>query len=61
VILDYGELMLFLVVAIMYVNTIQERRVFARAKLASKKLCYRQLFWLVGGLGCLRPPSSSTV
>ncbi len=28
VILDYGELMLFLVVAITYVNTMQERRVF---------------------------------
>ncbi len=57
VILDYGELMLFLVVAITYVNTMQERRVFAvvRAKLTSKKLSYRQLFWLVGGIaffGC---------
>lgn len=57
VILDYGELMLFLIVAITYVNTMQERRVFAalRAKLVSRRLSYRQLFWMVGGLaffGC---------
>jgi len=52
VILDYGELMLFLIVAITYVNTMQERRVFdtLRTKLVSMKLSYRQLFWLVGGL-----------
>ncbi len=52
VILDYGELMLFLVVAITYVNTMQERRIFEalRNKLVSMKLSYRQLFWLVGGL-----------
>jgi len=58
VILDYGELMLFLVVAITYVNTMQERRVFAtvRAKLTSKKLSYRQLFWLVGGLAFVFGP-----
>jgi Na+/H+ antiporter NhaD/arsenite permease-like protein len=52
VILDYGELMLFLVVAITYVNTMQERRVFSvlRARLVSMRLSYRQLFWIVGGL-----------
>ena len=46
VILDYGELMLFLVVAITYVNTMQERRVFdaLRSRLVSMKLSYRQLF-----------------
>lgn len=46
VILDYGELMLFLVVAITYVNTMQERRVFEalRSRLVSMKLSYRQLF-----------------
>ena len=58
VILDYGELMLFLVVAITYVNTMQERRVFAavRVKLTSTKLSYRQLFWLVGGLAFVFGP-----
>ena len=58
VILEYGELMLFLVVAITYVNTMQERRVFAalRAKLISNGLSYRQLFWLVGGLAFVFGP-----
>ncbi len=51
-ILDYGELMLFLIVAITYVNTMQERRIFSalRSKLVSLNLSYRQLFWLVGSL-----------
>ncbi|MCC6947078.1 MAG: sodium:proton antiporter NhaD [Bradyrhizobiaceae bacterium] len=58
VILDYGELMLFLIVAITYVNTMQERRIFAalRAKLVSLRLSYRQLFWLVGGLSFIFGP-----
>ncbi|MBN9261742.1 MAG: sodium:proton antiporter NhaD [Hyphomicrobium sp.] len=58
VILDYGELMLFLVVAITYVNTMQERRVFdaLRSRLLSLGLSYRQLFWLVGGLAFLFGP-----
>src|SRR5690606_21450733 len=55
---DYGELMLFLVVAITYVNTMQERRVFdaLRAELVSRNLSYRQLFWLVGGLAFVFGP-----
>lgn len=57
VILDYAELMLFLIVAITYVNTMQERRVFdaLRTKLVSLGLSYRQLFWMIGGIaffGC---------
>jgi Na+/H+ antiporter NhaD/arsenite permease-like protein len=58
VILDYGELMLFLVVAITYVNTMQERRVFdaLRTTLVSRRLTYRQLFWLVGGLAFVFGP-----
>ena len=58
VILDYGELMLFLVVAITYVNTMQERRVFdaLRTRLVSLRLSYRQLFWLVGGLAFVFGP-----
>ena len=49
-ILDYGELMLFLIVAITYVNTMQERRIFdaLRSKLVNLNLTYRQLFWLIG-------------
>lgn len=58
VILEYGELMLFLIVAITYVNTMQERRVFdaLRTLLVSRNLTYRQLFWLVGGLAFVFGP-----
>jgi Na+/H+ antiporter NhaD/arsenite permease-like protein len=58
VILDYGELMLFLIVAITYVNTMRERRVFdvLRARLTSRHLTYRQLFWMVGGLSFIFGP-----
>jgi Na+/H+ antiporter NhaD/arsenite permease-like protein len=58
VIRDYGELMLFLVVAITYVNTMQERRIFEalRTKLVNLGLSYRQLFWLVGGLAFVFGP-----
>ncbi len=50
-ILDYAELMLFLIVAITYVNTMQERRVFdaLRSRHVNLNLTYRQLFWLIGG------------
>jgi NhaD family Na+/H+ antiporter len=52
---EYGELFLFLLVAITYVNTLEERRVFEvlRAKLTSRGLSYRQLFWLTGGFAFL--------
>ncbi len=48
---EYGELFLFLLVAITYVNTLEERRVFEvlRAKMTSRGLSYRQLFWITGG------------
>jgi NhaD family Na+/H+ antiporter len=47
---EYGELFLFLLVAITYVNTLEERRVFEvlRARLTARGLSYRQLFWLTG-------------
>jgi NhaD family Na+/H+ antiporter len=50
---EYGELFLFLLVAITYVNTLEERRVFdvLRAKLVNMGLGYRQLFWITGVLG----------
>ncbi len=52
VIAEYGELFLFLLVAITYVNTLEERRVFdvLRVKLTARKLSYRSLFWLTGVL-----------
>ena len=50
VITDYGELFLFLLVAITYVNTLEERRVFdvLRVRLTARNLSYRSLFWLTG-------------
>ena len=49
---EYGELFLFLLVAITYVNIMEERRVFdaLRAKLVGMGLSYRKLFWLTGVL-----------
>jgi Na+/H+ antiporter NhaD/arsenite permease-like protein len=53
VIAEYGELFLFLLVAVTYVNTMEERRVFdaLRVWLTSKGLSYRSLFWITGVLG----------
>ncbi|MFO1202434.1 MAG: sodium:proton antiporter NhaD [Tabrizicola sp.] len=47
---EYGELFLFLIVAITYVNTLEERRAFdvLRMKLVGLGLGYRQLFVLTG-------------
>lgn len=52
IIAEYGELFLFLLVAITYVNTMEERRAFEvlRARLVSRGLSYRQLFLLTGVL-----------
>ncbi len=49
---EYGELFLFLIVAITYVNTLEERRAFdvLRVKLVGLGLGYRQLFLLTGVL-----------
>jgi Na+/H+ antiporter NhaD/arsenite permease-like protein len=49
---EYGELFLFLLVAITYVNTMEERRTFdvLRAKLVGLGLSFRQLFVLTGVL-----------
>ena len=49
---EYGELFLFLLVAITYVNTLEERRAFEvlRANLVRRGLSYRQLFVLTGVL-----------
>jgi Na+/H+ antiporter NhaD/arsenite permease-like protein len=53
---EYGELFLFLLVAITYVNTLEERRAFEvlRARLVGLGLGYRALFLITGGLAfCL--------
>ncbi len=53
VIAEYAELFLFLLVAITYVNTLEERRLFEvlRARLVALGLNFRQLFWLTGVIG----------
>ncbi|MBG1232009.1 sodium:proton antiporter NhaD [Aestuariivirga litoralis] len=52
---EYGALFLFLLVAITYVNTLEERRVFdaLRVKLVQSGLSYRGLYWLIGVLSFL--------
>jgi Na+/H+ antiporter NhaD/arsenite permease-like protein len=47
---SYGELFLFLLVSITYVNVSEERRVFdvLRAKLSGLGLSFVQIFWLLG-------------
>jgi Na+/H+ antiporter NhaD/arsenite permease-like protein len=50
---EYAELFLFLLVAITYVNTLEERRCFdvLRARLVGMGLSYKKLFWLTGIIG----------
>jgi Na+/H+ antiporter NhaD/arsenite permease-like protein len=56
--LDYAELFLFLIVAMTYVNTLEERRVFdaLRAWLVGRGLSLRALFWATGGLAFVISP-----
>jgi NhaD family Na+/H+ antiporter len=50
--LDFGELMLFLLAAITYINALEERGVFEalRVWLTRRGFSYRQLFWITGVL-----------
>lgn len=56
--LEYAELMLFLLVAMTYVNAMEERRVFEalRAKLISSGFGFRALFWITGTLAFFISP-----
>ncbi|MGY6213613.1 sodium:proton antiporter NhaD [Methylolobus aquaticus] len=47
---EYAELMLFLLVAMTYINAMAERNVFEalRSWLVSRKFGYRKLFWITG-------------
>lgn len=49
---EYAELMLFLIVAMTFINSMDERNVFQslRAWLVRKRFTYRQLFWVTGVL-----------
>jgi NhaD family Na+/H+ antiporter len=56
--LEYVELLLFLLAAMTYINTLEERRVFdaLRAWLVSRGLSFRALFWVTGLLAfCISP------
>lgn len=56
--LDYAELMLFLLVAMTYINAMDERQVFValRAWLVRKGYGFRQLFWMTGFLAFFISP-----
>ncbi|TXG86203.1 MAG: sodium:proton antiporter [Thermomicrobiales bacterium] len=57
-ILEYAELMLFLLVAMTYINALDERRVFdsLRSWLIRKEFSFRTLFWLTGLLAFFISP-----
>jgi Na+/H+ antiporter NhaD/arsenite permease-like protein len=57
-ILEFGELFLFLLAAVTYVNTMEERQVFdvLRARLVARKLSMRTLFWVTGLLAFALSP-----
>ncbi|MBF0176056.1 MAG: sodium:proton antiporter NhaD [Magnetococcales bacterium] len=56
--LDYAELFLFLLVAMTYINTLDERQVFQalRSWLVRTGFGYRKLFWLTGVLAFFISP-----
>ncbi|MBI2792878.1 MAG: sodium:proton antiporter NhaD [Gammaproteobacteria bacterium] len=56
--LEYGELLLFLLVAMTYVNAMEERKVFEalRCWLVRKQFSYRSLFWITGFLAFFISP-----
>jgi len=56
--LEYAELMLFLLVAMTYINSMEERRVFdaLRAWLVRSGFGFRSLFWITGTLAFFISP-----
>jgi NhaD family Na+/H+ antiporter len=56
--LEYAELMLFLLVAMTYINAMEERKVFdaLRVKLVRSGLGFRALFWITGFLAFFISP-----
>lgn len=57
-ILEYAELFFFLLVAMTYINAMEERLIFQtlRTRLVSAGLSFRQLFWITGGLSFIISP-----
>jgi NhaD family Na+/H+ antiporter len=56
--LEYAEILLFLMVAMSYINVLEERQVFAalRSRLVRGGWSYRKLFWLTGTLAFFISP-----
>ncbi len=56
--LEYSELLLFLLVAMTYISSLEERKMFdwLRVWLVSRGLGYRQLFWVTGVLAFFISP-----
>lgn len=56
--LEFAELLLFLIVAMTYVNTMSERGVFdsLRGWLTARQLSFRSLFWVTGALAFVISP-----
>ncbi|MDQ7014947.1 MAG: sodium:proton antiporter NhaD [Gammaproteobacteria bacterium] len=57
-ILEYAELLLFLLAAMTYINTMEERGVFdaLRGWLVSRGFSLRSIFWITGGLAFVISP-----
>jgi Na+/H+ antiporter NhaD/arsenite permease-like protein len=55
---EYGELLLFLLAAMTFVNTLEERHVFAalRSALVAHRLSFRAMFWLTGAITFVLSP-----
>ncbi len=56
--LEYAELLLFLLVAMTYINAMDERRLFLKLKewLVGKSLSFKSLFWITGLLAFFISP-----
>jgi Na+/H+ antiporter NhaD/arsenite permease-like protein len=56
--LEFAELFLFLLAAMTYINTMEERGVFnlLRVSLVTRGLSLRQIFWITGALAFLMSP-----
>ncbi|HWI68751.1 MAG TPA: sodium:proton antiporter NhaD, partial [Nitrospiraceae bacterium] len=56
--LEYAELLLFLLSAMTFINTMSERNIFEalRARLVSRRLSFRAVFWLTGMLAFFISP-----
>ena len=60
---EYAAMFLFLLVAMTYINAMEERQIFAslRCWLVRKGFSYKQLFWVTGILAfCISPMSRTT-